>query len=135
MKKCFPIGIFLITCLCFFSGCFGPGTQDWDLSLKNGYEIWRINSQEIVLGRVEDEILESVVDADITAYFTSGSFVGVKQTPVDTEETKYYLLDMDSGTLYGPFDEVGFITQCKESGVEKAAWISTRPAPKDAKYE
>lgn len=137
MKKCLSAFFSIAAAFFLFSGCAGPGVQDWTLSLTDGYEMWRINSQEIVLGRKENESLTPIVEADVIAYFMSGSYIGVQQTPTGAESgagTNYYLLNTKLGSLYGPFDEAAFAAQCKTSGVKQSGWISTRPAPEGAKY-
>ncbi len=137
MKKNLLTAICSFLAACFlFSGCIGPGTQDWRLPLADGYEIWRINSEEIVFGYAEDTSLEVLVDADVTAFFKKDSYIGIRQSSSENEEESelYYLFSLEDKTLSDPLQKADFEALCSDKGIDFTGWTATRPAPDGAVY-
>lgn len=135
-KRLIPI----IALLLLFSSCaFGPGAQDWKLPLSNRYEMWRINSEEIVIGHADGNGgLEIVIESKVTQYFTSGSYVAAVQQNgnEETAQTFYYLLNTADGALAGPFSsEQELIDYGRTIGLSPQEWIATTPAPEGAVYD
>ncbi|MGI5896256.1 MAG: hypothetical protein ACOX6U_04790 [Oscillospiraceae bacterium] len=136
-----PKGLALATALLLLlpSCMFGPGTQDWKLPLSNQYEMWRINSEEIVIGRADGNGgLETVIEPKVTQYFTSGSYVAAVQqdSGAETGQPSYYLLNTADGALAGPFSsEQELIDYGRTLGLSPQEWIATTPAPDGAVYE
>lgn len=139
-KRLIPIAAILL----LFSSCmFGPGMQDWRLPLSNQYEMWRINSEEIVIGRADGSGgLETVIGSKVTQYFTSGSYVAAIQENVQTDGSSetgtpsYYLLNAADGALAGPFSsEQELFDYGRTLGISPQEWISTTPAPDGAVYD
>lgn len=143
----------IIALVCFFglSSCENVnfGVNDWKYDkLPNGYEIWRINSQDIVLGKFNDISLDRVIDRYIIEFCYNDTYICVKQLAIDEDipyedvdvskldysNPDYYIVNTSSDTVYGPYNFSGYEQQCKDLNIVKLSkWIKTVPTPKDAK--
>ena len=118
----------------------GCGLSDWTYELNGGYEIWRLNSRDIQL--VYRERGENFAEILINNYFVTDfsvneGFIGVKGIPYADEvaseedlasDTRvFYLLDVTSGELYGPFEsKTEYDAKCLElSTGEMNPWKNT----------
>jgi len=136
------------------SGCFGlGGSGDWIYDkLPNGYQIWRVNCEDIKVLVVNGNDLndnEIVLDRYILEFCYNNSYIGIKRLPLskpaldeevvdiksmDTSNPEYYLIDAQNDTLYGPFDVDGYQDQINTLQVQGMCdWIPTVPTPAGAK--
>ena len=101
--------------------------------------MWRINSEEIVIGHADGNGgLETVIESKVTQYFTSDSYVAAVQQNgnEETAQTFYYLLNTADGALAGPFSsEQELIDYGRTIGLSPQEWIATTPAPDGAVYD
>lgn len=125
------VAIFCVLCywgLCALMGLvgpIGPGMNDWHCPVYEDYEIWHINSENIVLvRRVSETGGEPVLEPSVSAFQHEGSNLGLKT------ETGYYYMDMDAGRLLGPFSEKEYQDELDSRGIIiPGGWIPTDPAP------
>lgn len=109
------------------------GTGDWKYELKNNYQIWRVNSKEIIIGKEEDGMLTPSINENIVKFKYNDNFVvvGVNSDFKD-DNLKYYIINLDTDEIIGPLNEKDLSSQDINITMD---WIKTKPAPKDAKYE
>ena len=113
--------------------------QDWSVHLPNGYEIWRINSQDIVLVKVSPSGgSDTVVSAHINAYWHNERYIGLwcakdgadDLLGVAPEQDHYYLIDTQTDSVWGLLTPDEFETLCREyapSGFD--VWTKTSSVP------
>ena len=134
----------LLTAMLFASG----GPDDWAYTLLPGdYEIWRVNSQTIVFGKVNASgSLQHVVDSYILEFCYNDVFIGLKQVSLDSSvhyenedilktqsDAHFYLVDAMQEIVYGPYTEEIYLQQLQalQTG-PLGEWISSIPRPEDA---
>lgn len=150
MKKVYFI-LALILVMTLITSC-GAGMSDWKLILPNNYEMWHINSKEIIIGYKDTESSLTTgrdgttigIKADVVEVCFNDRYVGAKQIDVqqdlkqeiDTSNPRYYLLDTLKREVYGPFTTINqFNKKCSELGVyHLSKWEKTRPAPRKAVF-
>lgn len=140
--------IILFMGLLLLCGC-GPGLSDWSYDLlPKDYEIWRVNSQNIVLGRRSNSGLTHTVEPYILEFCSNDRWIGAKrlvlddsvtaQTNVrelDTSDAEFYLVDTETDTVHGPYTQKEYENRLAllEVGT-MGAWIETYPAPEGADF-
>ena len=142
----FFLSITTLLCILLFSSC---GLLDWSYKLSNGYEIWRINSNDIVLEKVSDESYEIALSRYILEFCYNESFVGLKRLSIDDDipyasvhieemdqsNPDYYLVDTENDLILGPMSSDEYYIQIENSGIDNMSdWIKTYPAPKGAEF-
>lgn len=137
-KKKTLIIISIIVCIILFSivifSLAGVKQNDWYYKLNNNYEIWHINTKEIVLGKRDDSILTDTIGDSITEFKYNEAFVIIKCFNNDNKEV-YYIVNMTDDTTYGPYNKEEYLSKEKELNINISNWIKTKPAPKGAKYD
>lgn len=134
----------LLTAMLFVSG----GPDDWAYTLLPGdYEIWRVNSQTIVFGKVNASgSLQHVVDSYILEFSYNDIFIGLKQISLDSAihyenedilktkpDAHFYLVDATQEIVYGPYTEAEYLQQLQTLHTGPLGeWISTIPRPEGA---
>lgn len=128
-------------------GCAGLSDWSYDL-LPKDYEIWRVNSQNIVLGRQSGGGLSHTVEPYILRFCSNNTFIAVQRLPLeglelsaganvrelDESNREYYLVNTETDIVYGPYTEEEYIQQLTDLSVgELCGWIETYPTPKGAK--
>ena len=142
LKRC-SILLILALVLC---GC--AGLSDWSYDqLPGDYEIWRVNSQNIVLGQRDGSTLIHAVDSYIAAFSCNGRFIAVQRLNVDNLEIlpgtsirelglepEYWLIDAWNHAAYGPFTADEYREQLTLLDIGALpGWTDTVPAPDGAK--
>ena len=51
------------------------GTGDWKYELKNNYQIWRVNSKKIIIGKEEDGVLTPGINKNVVKFKYNDNFV------------------------------------------------------------
>lgn len=111
----------------------GLGTGDWKYELKNNYQIWRVNSKEIIIGKEEDGVLTPSINENVVKFKYNDNFVLVGTNNNFKEDNlKYYIINLDTDEIIGPLSEKDLSSQNSNITMD---WIKTKPAPKDVKYE
>lgn len=111
----------------------GLGTGDWKYELKNNYQIWRVNSKEIIIGKEEDGALTPCINENVVKFKYNDNFVVVGvNNDFNENNLKYYIINLDTDEIIGPLNEKDLSSQTTNITMD---WIKTKPAPKDAKYE
>ena len=91
--------------------------------LPGDYAVWRINSREIPLVRVDADGLtaEPVVEGYVYAVAWDENTIYVQQrAEKDKGDMAYYMVALDSGTVSGPYTETELAAACAEQGVDAA---------------
>lgn len=111
----------------------GLGTGDWKYELKNNYQIWRVNSQEIIIGKEEDGMLTPSINENVVKFKYNDNFVVIGvNNDFNEDNLKYYIINLDTDEIIGPLNEKDLTNQDTNITMD---WIKTKPTPKDAKYE
>lgn len=105
MKKCIKI-ISIILLVISLSACtsntviYGIHNGDWSYKLPNNYEIWRINSREIVCGKKDGEnSLSNVINENYVLEFKYNErYVCLKC--VETTQNLYAEIDKSNPNFY-----------------------------------
>ena len=124
------------------------GLQDWEYDkLPNNYEIWRINSQDIVLMK-NDDSAERVISRYILEFCYNDSYIGIKKIMVDESipynemlieemdatNPSYFLVDTVNDTVMGPYTSEEYTIKIEELEIKSMCdWIKTVPKPQGAK--
>ena len=118
--------------------------QDWTVLLPNGYEIWRINSESIVLVKATSEgEYDTVVDAYINAYFYDAGYIGLwcaadgsdDLLGAAPERDRFYLIDTQAEFSCEPLSFGELEALCKDLPIPALdLWTKTSPAPGEAAY-
>ncbi|MGI6200623.1 MAG: hypothetical protein ACOYJA_07645 [Christensenellales bacterium] len=118
------------------AGC-GPGAQDWRCPVTGDYELWRINSRQIVLGvRQPDGSLASVVTDYVAGYCADGRYIGLRLADgPGGEHPRYALVDTATQEWQPCPNQTDFAQACDRAGAQLGDWIDTVPAPPGACYD
>lgn len=140
--------IILSSIVILFTGCIG-GVGDWEYSLPNDYEIWRVNSQTVVFGKNEGDHFEQEIERFVISFCHNDRYIGLIRIPMDDipynelidietmdrSNSEYYLVDSKKDIICGPYTENEYIKQCNNFGVhDMCEWIETITKPENAKY-
>ncbi len=139
--------IILSSMVILFTGCFG-GVGDWAYCLPNDYEIWRVNSENVVFGKIEGDLFEQKIDRYVISFCHNDRYIGLVRIPMDDipydkdidietmdrSNSEYYLVDSENDIIYGPYTENEYAKQCNDFGVQDMCeWIETIRRPENAK--
>lgn len=124
--------LFIIIVLLIVTSC--AGTNDWSYDLPNGFEVWHINSKEIKVVYLGDDLgleIPSFVKEftyDSQYVFTRNvDDIGVN----NIFDEKFYILDTKNKILYGPYNKVDdFINELKNLQIDfPTHWYRTSSDP------
>ena len=130
------------------TSCFA-GLQDWIYDkLPNGYEIWRINSQDIALVKRNGDSTNIKMERYILEFCYNDSYIGIKRLMIDEDisyqnvkiedmdksNPSYYLVDALNDVIMGPYTVGEYEEQIEAMEIEVMCdWIKTVPKPEGAK--
>lgn len=143
------LGCLLFIVILLFSGCIGivsSMNNDYIYPLPNDYEIWMLNLRQIeFVLRINDNEAHPVLADYILAFEHNNRYVGLKAlanpeweqnspTPLNQEDSCYYLFDTEERILYGPYasEREYFIAKDELLFETIDQWIPTYPMPKGA---
>ncbi len=123
------ISLILILCL---TSC--AGVSDWSYKLPNNYEVWRVNSKDIVVKYVGDEILDANIPSFVKEFSYDDRYVCTRNIEsIDDNDIfleKYYILDTLEQKLHGPFEtQEEFKSAVDELEIILKKWYRTSPDP------
>lgn len=145
--KCIQLFIYIMVLLFLLSGCFTTkemlqeafpnGRGDWKYPLPNEYYVFMTNSYEICFTKSEQRpsgrtVYNILLPSYIYAFCYSPRYVGIIQTPskgtsADSRDVKYYLVDTQEDTLFGPFQENAYQQKCDELQISFSSdWIYSK---------
>lgn len=130
MKK---ISVFITLILTLFlTSC--AGVSDWSYKLPNNYEVWRINSTDIIIKYVGEKTVEAEIPSFVKEFSYNERYVCTRNVDSISDnnifDEKYYILDTLEQQLYGPYDtEHEFVTILNELGISLTKWYRTSPDP------
>lgn len=135
----------LIVVYTLFNSDAQIGNNDWSYSLPNNYEIWHINSEQIVCGKKTSEhsIGENVGGYYVSEFCYDDKYICLQCIPTYGEasdnttksQTDFYIIDSSTDKEYGPFTQTEFEDKLEELNLTNlCAWIKTKPRPEGAKF-
>ena len=123
------------------------GRGDWKYPLPNGYQVFMSNSRNIAIVGTEYHEVDGImttfyIESRILEFCYDDRYVAAKRQ-VSTEDqasteavsvyVAYYLLDTETGAVYGPYGLEEYEAQLGlMDDITLCPWISTRTAPKGA---
>lgn len=133
MKKRIYSFIVLIVISILLTSC--AGTADWDFSLPNDYELWHINSNEILVKYVGEEQNYDEIPSFVKEFAYNERYVytrnveKINQNNIFSEV--YYVLDTKEKRVYGPFNSIEELKkETKPFDAEiPTIWYRTSPDP------
>lgn len=110
------------------------GNGDWKYELKNNYQIWRVNSNEIIIGKIEDDsTLTPSINDNVVKFKYNDNYVVVGcSNDLKDNNLKYYIINLTTDEIIGPLNNTDLD---KENINITMNWIKTKPAPSGVKYE
>ena len=149
IKLCFFIFIIVIFSI-VFSACstFNFGSNDWKYDkLPNNYQVWQINSNDIVIGKYMGVSLDIIIETYVIEFCFNDMYIGVKQIQGKAEQTykdiedetnsltpNYYIIDTKNDIVFGPYDIAEYQQKCENLNIDDfSQWIKTVPIPEGAK--
>lgn len=132
------IGIILLVMITT-SGC--PGAADWEYQLTDGYKIVRASSYDIILcddnrhpGAGSSIVLPNYC---VTDFCFNEQYIGVQGIPTagygasemerESDQRWFYLVEVSTDTVYGPYDEDEYLAQCDSVAAgNMGKWCSTK---------
>lgn len=131
MKKTFVF--FNLILVLFLTSC--ADVSDWSYKLPNSYEVWRINSKEIIIKYVGDETADAEIPSFVKEFSYDDRYVftrnidDISQNNIFKET--YYALDTEKQKVYGPFENIEEMqNQAQEWQCEiPQKWYRTSPDP------
>lgn len=132
MRK-FSILIGVFAMVLFLTSC--AGTSDWSYKLPNKYEVWHINSNEILIKCVDLEESGEKIPSFVKEFSYDERYVFSRNVEDvvsnNIVDETYYVLDTLEKKVYGPFDSVEELQKkALELDVEiPKKWYRTSPDP------
>lgn len=129
MRKLIMVLIFVFS----LTGC--AGVNDWSYKLPNNYEVWRINSDEIVINNVSTHETVSEIRGFLKEFSYDSRYVFTRNISDvfanNILDERYYILDTENGKVYGAFDSIEELqNQCDEMNIKiPDKWLRTSPDP------
>jgi len=132
----------LVIIVVSFTSC--SGLNDWEYSLPGGYAVIKINSQNVVFSKVESDGT-ILLSRFITDFCYNDSYIALKRIPMDNIDRnemididsydlsmiEYYLVNIESDELLGPFNFDEYTEKIVEFKVgELCEWTNTKSRPK-----
>lgn len=134
-KRSCIILLSMLTAISLF-GC--AGLADYNTKLGGGYELWRVNSWEIVICRVDPQrpaLGDSVIEAFVSEVAFNHQYIFARQLVLDREnsppvdldgEPVYYIITLASGEISGPMTAEEFLQWRTTAGEAEPEWVSSR---------
>lgn len=123
----------------------GVNNGDWSYVLPNNYEIWRINSREIICGKMNGpNSISNVISENYILEFTyDDRYVCLKcveaskdlSIDIDVSNPKFYIIDTKEDEIYGTYIKSDFEDQVKKLELSFSDWTQTTPIPDGAIFE
>ena len=111
------------------------GVSDWSYELPNNYEVWRINSNYIIIKYVGKETVDANIPSFVKEFSYDDRYVFTRNIDNISNnniiEEKYYMLDTKERKVYGPFDNLEKLkSQTSELHCQiPVKWYRTSPDP------
>ena len=130
----------LITVLVVFvlTGC-GAGISDWSYQLPNDYEVWRINSNSIIIKDMSSHKNVSEISGFVKEFAYDDRYVFTRNVESIEDnnvfDEKYYILDTEEKNVYDACDSVDELKNLAENlEIElPIKWYRTSPDPNMSK--
>lgn len=134
ISRTFLAVLLLIT----LASCAGAG--DWTYEdLPGDYLLIRANSRNIALLKRSGQggTGTTIIPAYVSEISYTEQYIFVKHAavpeemdiPIDITEVDYYLIEVGTDTLCGPYDRDGFDMMCETLGIAPRQWQKTTDLP------
>ena len=144
------IAILIALLIAILMLAFSQAFQDWTYDkLPNGYEIWRINSEDISLLKTDGDSSDLRIDRYILEFCYNDSYIGIKRLMIDENlpyqeahiedmdpsNFSYYLVDTVNDVVMGPYTAEEYENQIEALKIDTMCdWIKTVPKPEGAHH-
>ena len=130
----------LITFLVIFvlTGC-GAGVSDWSYKLPNNYEVWRINSNSIIIKDMSSQKNVNEISGFVKEFSYDARYVFTRNVESIEDnnvfDEKYYILDTEEKKVYDSCDSADELRNlAKNLEIElPTKWYRTSPDPNMSK--
>jgi hypothetical protein len=134
--------IYFYLIVLLFISCFGPGLNDWRYKLSNNYEMWHVNSSNILVGLTENNgmslkiyenniligIPPNIIEFCYNDKYVCAKVIEKKYT-VDKENEiiLFYILDTEDKYVYEALTESEYIEKVNYLQIQGLTiWKSTK---------
>lgn len=137
MKKVLFIFIISLVMLLWLTSCAGTG--DWTYRLPNDYEVWHVNSGEILIKSVNLENSGEKIPSFVKEFSYNERYVFSRNVEEISKnnifDEIYYALDTQEKKVYGPFENIYELQKQAEEwgGKLPEKWYRTSPDPNISK--
>ena len=112
--------------------------NDWAFIIHDEYQVWHINSETIVFGRMQSpNAMTHIVESYVSAFKYNSRYFVAERRPEGkhSEKTEYYIVRLEDGVIYGPIelDDLEKELRNGEMG-ELCDWVYTVPRPEGAVF-
>jgi hypothetical protein len=126
LKKQYFLFIAIIS-LSFLTGC--PGASDYDIEMPGNYSVIRTSAHNITIApkTSEDSWGANIIPAKVTEVGWNDEYIIAKQINLeqdsksnngyeipDTQDYHFWIIEIESGKVTGPLDDLGLIEKKKE---------------------
>lgn len=124
--------LLIIIVLLIVTSC--AGTNDWSYDLPNSFEVWHINSKEIKVVYLGDDV-ELEIPSFVKEFTYDSQYVFTRNVDDigvnNIFDEKFYILDTKNKILYGPYNKVDdFINELKNLQIDfPTHWYRTSSDP------
>ncbi len=129
MKKIIMVSILVLS----LTGC--AGVSDWSYQLPNNYEVWRINSEDIIIKNMNTQNNVDEISGFVKEFSYDSRYVFTRNIENISDnnilDEVYYILDTKENKVYGSFDSIEELQdQAEEMAVKiPEKWYRTSPDP------
>ena len=116
------------------TGC-GAGVSDWSYQLPNNYEVWRINSNSIIIKDMSSQKNVSEISGFVKEFSYDARYVFTRNVESIEDnnvfDEKYYILDTEEKKIFDVCDSVDELKNLAEDlEIElPTKWYRTSPDP------
>lgn len=142
MKKFIILCFSIIFVLLFFTKAINEntsiGNNDWSYSINDEYQVWHVNSETIVIGKMDTpNAMSHVVESYVSKFAYNSEYLVAERKPEgkNSEKKEYYIVELENGIIYGPINIADLPENIRNIGVgELCDWIYTQPRPDRAVF-
>lgn len=104
--------LMVISIFASFSGCFGPGINDYVYDLSGKYKMFHVENSRII-----NDLNETIIDGDIVKIGWDDSFICAIQSKENIDN--YWIIDVMNNNIIGPLNENDFKNKKMELGISE----------------
>ncbi|MFA9398047.1 MAG: DUF3997 domain-containing protein [Clostridiaceae bacterium] len=133
MKKRIFISFIMVFLIFNLTGCFGPGINDYHYFMVKNYEIDHSSTRYVKILKNDNHNIgcKSILNETVTKVSWDDNFILAEQTvqkkatdTSDNQKINYWIIDVNSEEVYGPFNEEEFNTKRNELSVNPSLQLN-----------